>query len=146
MRSGTRIERLAEYLRAVRGSRPAPIRAPAGHIRDHDRDCTIAVLSAAMAHRAGHRIINPEASDGVRREQERLAEQAHRYRDMSLIDLCRESCRLDGLSIPDTRDELIRRRSLNGVDDGHLLNDGKRLDDEGLYGGCRHNGTVGLRR
>lgn len=40
---------------------------------------------------------------------ERARDNAHRYASMSLVDFCREGLRLAGRSVPDDRDDMIRR-------------------------------------
>lgn len=47
---------------------------------------------------------NPEKNDQLMR----AADQAWNYRDMSLVDVCREALRIEGKRIPSTRGEMIR--------------------------------------
>lgn len=103
-----------EFLNEMRGGRSAPVGgdSPAIHVRDHERDCNAEVLSAGMLLRAGLPVIDRQASDAVRRRQEQLAEQGHRYHNMSMIDLCRESIRLCGGQVPVTREETAQRAIL----------------------------------
>lgn len=101
-------EAAQEYLAAIRDARAEPVRAPAGHAHSHDAECTERVLCAAMLHRGGLMKIDPKASNEKRWQQERLAEQSHRYRDMAMIDIAREGLRLSGINVPHSRDEIIR--------------------------------------
>ncbi len=114
----------------VRGRRPAPVDGappagtPAIHSRNHDTDCTARALGAAMVLREG---LDPTEvfghglrydavrgmyvrtrSDGPSEETVRAAEMGDRYSDFSLVDVCREALRLDGISVPTTRRETIR--------------------------------------
>jgi len=108
------------FLDALRGDRSDPVdnRAPAGHVRDHQTDCTRQALAMSLCIRSGldpARDLSPVADDLVdgygdaRREQlEQLAHRSDPYRDMSLIDICREAVRLDGGRIPHGRNQAIR--------------------------------------
>lgn len=72
-------------------TRTAPF---AVHSRSHERDCTQQALAAGLMLRVGTRVIDPSAPESVRAEQQRAAEMGERYRDISLVDLCREACRI----------------------------------------------------
>lgn len=98
------------FLNMVRAARTAPVAGggPAIHSRNHDTDCTLRALQVGLMHRTGTRVIDPRASETVRAQQERDAELGHRYRDMPMVDLCREALRLEGRTIPHTREELVR--------------------------------------
>jgi hypothetical protein len=105
-------------LEAVRGNRSESV-GPAIHSRSREADCTREALGAAMMIREG---LDPVAravrfDEGVyvpRREGERTdhleqaADRGWAYRDWSLIDFCREACRLDGITVPMNRREVIR--------------------------------------
>jgi phage head maturation protease len=112
IREGWDTERASrEFLLEIRNGRSQPVpqdRAPAGHVRDHDRDCTRSALTAGLMHRAGTPVIDSGVSDEQRRHQERLAEQGDRFRDMCLLDFCREAIRLSGGRVPHGREETIR--------------------------------------
>lgn len=116
---GWTAERAAQaFLTAINDSRPEPVPAgtPGIHVRDHGRDCNERTLAAGLRMRCGLTVIDPNASDARRAEQERLADQGQRYSDMSLIDVCRESLRLAGQRIPLGRAETIRAAvSTNGM-------------------------------
>jgi hypothetical protein len=89
-------------------------------VRDHERDCTRESLGIALFMRSGGRdekklkaAVNQLNGRRARSGQspltlENLAQQAQRYDDMSLLDICREAIRMDGKQIPHSRDETIR--------------------------------------
>lgn len=96
--------------------------APAGHSRSHEGTCTLEAIQGAMILRAGGRLDHPAfagsralAMDiprwlraGINTEQrQRAMEAAWRFRDMSLVDLAREACRLDGRELPSDRVGII---------------------------------------
>jgi len=104
-----------EVLRASRGSGPAVL------TRSHDRDCTISALEGAMILRAGGRLDHPAYASrqgsglpgwlraGINAEQrQRAMDAAHRYADLSAVDLCREALRLEGRDAPHGRNEMIQ--------------------------------------
>jgi len=109
-----------EFLRAHREDRTPPVGcAPSIHVRGHDQDCTLAALGAAMMIRENLDPVRDfvRVIDGslVRRREdqpttdlEQAAERGYQYRDWSLIDICREACRLDGIRVPTARGEMIR--------------------------------------
>lgn len=101
----------AAFLQGMRdaGSEPVPIGGPAIHSRSHDVDCTTRALGTGMLIRGGLAVIDPKASDEKRKEQERAADEGDRYSDMSMLDVCRESVRLDGGRMPHGRDDIIQR-------------------------------------
>lgn len=110
-----------EFLAAVREARPPAVSAggAAIHVRGHELDATVRALGAGMMLREG---LDPVADyreyrDGnlVRRREgqntddlEQAADRGYQYRDMSLLDVCREAIRLDGGTVPTTRGEIIR--------------------------------------
>lgn len=103
----------AEFLRHFRGGHGAPLAAgpggaPAGVVRDHERDATRDALAFGLLHRCSVRLFDPRASEAQRRQAEQLADQGYRYRHLTLLDLCRESLRLEGRQAPWDRDEMIR--------------------------------------
>lgn len=113
------------FLNAMRDSRSAPA-GFAVHSRSHDSDCTERALTAAMVMRGGmsHEALSAyRLPDGTRllqpAEAERAADIGYQYRDMSLIDLCREGLRLSGQSVPHGREAMIRAAvstsSLNNI-------------------------------
>jgi len=107
-------------LQAMRNSRP---RGPGIHSHGRERDCTPDALIAAMLVRANlnpvtQRVRYVEGSyipfaAGDRPRLEQAAEMGYRYRDLSMIDLCRAAIQLDGRQVPTGRSELIRA-SLSG--------------------------------
>lgn len=113
----TRREVELQQLRASRAQGPFPI------IHGHDRDCTIQGLQGAMILRAGGRLDHPAYQShravamglptwlraGINAEQrQRAMEAAHRYSQLSAVDICREALRLDGRDAPVNRQEMIR--------------------------------------
>lgn len=87
---------------------PAPF---AIHSRNHDRDCEREALAAGLLLRTGSRVIDPNASEATRRQQEQNAERGERYRDLSLVDVCREACRISQARDPETGAEPWGRES-----------------------------------
>jgi len=122
-----------EFLTAVRGGRGqggVPERAPAGHSRSHEGDCTALSLGMAlMLSRSGDAKLDPithyaRFQDGVYRQVRnpdkdevllRAADNAWEFRDMSLVDVCREAVRIDGKRIPTSRSELVRSAVSGGT-------------------------------
>jgi hypothetical protein len=108
-----------EFVKAIRDEREPGV-GPATHSRGHEQDCTVRSLGAAMVMRAGLDPVTQHAEyregtyvrprEGQNTDElERAADQGYSYRDFSLIDVCREACRLDGVRIPTARGELIKR-------------------------------------
>jgi hypothetical protein len=99
-----------EFLGAVRERRQEPARDPgfAIHTRDHERDCTSAALAANLQMRMGLNLIDPNASNERRREQERLMGAAERYRSFDFRDYAENICRLSGVQLPHSREDRIR--------------------------------------
>ncbi len=100
-----------EFLPAIRGTdneraEPVSAQGPAIHSRDHDTDCSVRALSAAMVMRSGCDVVDSTASETVQAEQARSAEMGDPYRDMSMIDICREAIRLDGGRVPVVRQDI----------------------------------------
>lgn len=126
-----------EFLQAVR-NRPQSAgysEAPAGHTRT--RDQSVQALQAGMLLRMGVDLQQPvfatnEAGAMLRREHsrggwlhqanqqiargsqlapefERSMDEAHRYRDYTLLDFCRTSLQLTGATIPADRTDMIHR-------------------------------------
>ena len=98
-------------------------RAPAGHSSSHEGNCTLQALEGAMILRAGGRLDHPSYQRrgayamrvpawlraGINDAQRnQYMEAATRYADMSMVDLAREACRLDGHEAPSNRGEMIR--------------------------------------
>jgi len=89
-------------LEAVRKGRPSVGSAPGVIIADGISSRV--VLEDAMLLRAGYEdAILADKDKGAER-----AERAHRYRDMAIVDLCRQALRMDGVDAPVGRDEMIR--------------------------------------
>ncbi|MGH6961867.1 MAG: hypothetical protein ACREE7_15400, partial [Dongiaceae bacterium] len=113
-----------EFLTAVRQSRQQPAGdpqyRPAIHSRSHEQDCN--VRSLAMGLMIGRSNLDPvrryaEVVEGTFRtipnaEQNqdllRAADNAWQFRDMSLVDVCREALRMDGRRVPSARGEMVR--------------------------------------
>jgi len=107
------------FLNAVRSRLPGPHRSGPGIVvHGREEDCTERTLIAGLLQRAGLFRMPENASDERRREAEKAAELGLRYGDMSMVDLCRESCRLSGVSVPLNRQDLIRA----AVSTGSLTN------------------------
>lgn len=83
----------------------------AQHSRNHDRDCEREALAAGLLLRTSSRVVDPNAPEAVRRQQEQNAERGERYRDLSLVDLCREACRISQARDPETGSEPWGRES-----------------------------------
>lgn len=106
-------------LEARRESRPS---GPAIHSHSHDSSCTVESLQGSMMLRCGLALDNPHFQSiqaqsmelpnwvlaGLNNDnRQRTMEAAHRYSDMSLVDICAEAVRLDGRSTPRNRREMI---------------------------------------
>jgi len=100
IREGKTIEQTREMvLTAVRQNR-AKVAAPG--IMIPDRTITREILENAMLLRAGYEDIVTDGDDGKK------AEQAHRFRELSMLDMCRQAVLLDGLEVPAGREDTIR--------------------------------------
>lgn len=98
-------------------------------VRDHDRDCTLQALQGAMILRAGGRLDHPAYQSfeagavqadgrplipnwlraGINTEiRQRAMDSAHRYAELSAVDLAAECLRLDGREVPHGRSNVIR--------------------------------------
>lgn len=117
------------FLEAMRGGRTQAVAAPAIHSRSHEKDCTAEILGLAFSMRSlsgdqllkhrgryaasghegkddhapagmGYRLRRFAGDDQTKADRERLMEQADRYAGLSLHDVCREACRLDGHAVP----------------------------------------------
>jgi len=99
-------------LQQERDSAPPAASPFAQHNRSREKDVNREVLAKGFRIRTGGRLFDADLSEQKRKDQEAIAEQAHRFRDMSLVDLARECCRIDKARIdgcePQTRDEYIR--------------------------------------
>lgn len=106
-------------LEARRESRPS---GPAVHAHSHDSSCTLEALQGSLMLRCGLALDNPHFQSiqaqsaglpswllaGINNDnRQRTMEAAHRYSDMSLLDICAEAVRLDGRSTPRNRGEMI---------------------------------------
>lgn len=90
------------FLEAIRKNRPSVGSAPAAIV--HDGQIRGQMLEDAILLRAGFEAaILLDKTTGEQR-----AEQAHKYRDMSLIDICRHALIIEGKEIPVGREEMIR--------------------------------------
>ena len=114
-------------LEAMREARP---KAPAGHSHDHEDTHNLQAMQAGMLLRAGlaldHKSFQtPQALSldvpkwlraGINDEAKQQAmEAAHRLSDMSMVDLCREACRIDGAHVPSSRKALIQAAFSGGA-------------------------------
>lgn len=95
---------------------------PAVHSHSHEGSCTLQAMEGALLLRAGialdhEQFATPEATamelprwlrasinDDTR---QRAMEAAHRFSDLSMIDIAREAIRLDGRSLPSGRNNII---------------------------------------
>ena len=105
-----------ELLRAERSS------GPAIHSRSHESEATLDTLQGAMLLRSGFQLDDPlwsttKASGlaprwlrlGIDNDQrQRVMDLAHQFRDVSMIDICREAARLDGTRLPMGRADMIK--------------------------------------
>lgn len=119
---GWTVERTqGEFLREIneRRGQGVPVSGGAGpaiHSRSRDRDVTRHALTSALLERSNLNIVEHgvENIHGTivrsrlsQDERERAAEVGYRYRDMSLIDIARECCRIDGLNVGHGRSEVL---------------------------------------
>ena len=110
-------------LHILRAERAEPAQAPAGYAHSHDTTATLQAMQGAMILRAGGRLDNPVYQSqqaialnvpqwlraGINAEQkQRAMEAAHSLSAMSMVDMAREACRLDGRPIPRSRDEVLK--------------------------------------
>lgn len=106
-------------LECLRESRPA---GPSVHSRSHDSSCTLDALQGSLMLRCNLALDNPHYQSiqaqgmdlpnwlraGLNDDnRQRTMEAAHRYSDLSLLDICAEATRLDGRSTPRNRIEVI---------------------------------------
>lgn len=111
---------MAASLEQLRQSRP---QGPGIIVRGHERDCTLESLQGAMILRFGGRLdaqayqgVGAVALDlpawmrqGINGEQrQRAMEWAHKFSNLSMLDLCREACRIDGRDAPLDRNRLVQ--------------------------------------
>jgi hypothetical protein len=97
-----------ELLKSKRAERPS---GPAIISKSHDKDCSLQAMQGAFLLRAGAKLDHPAYQTpramflqlpqwlraGINDAgRNRIMEAAHKYADMSAVDLCREACRLDG--------------------------------------------------
>lgn len=75
-------------------------RAPAGIVRDQERDCTKNVLTTALLIRTGNFDLN-RVPEQERKIAERLAGQAERFSGYSLMEMVRECARIDNAKDPE---------------------------------------------
>lgn len=107
-------------LQQLRASRP---QGPAIHSRSHESSCTLQAMQGAMVLRAGNTLDNPhyrtaqaiaigipswmqrDINDDTRQQ---IMEAAHAFSDMSMLDVCREACRIDGSNPGSGRSSIIQ--------------------------------------
>lgn len=109
-----------ELLKVKRSDRPT---GPNVIVKSHDKDCSLQALQGAYILRAGGKIDHkayqsPKAMflqipawlrAGINdASRNRIMEAAHKYSDLSAVDLCREACRLDGKNPGHGRSETIQ--------------------------------------
>jgi len=108
-------------LEALRANRPA---APAARSGSHAGDCTAEALSAAMIINCGIPIDHPGFASSPQSlalgiptflraslnddTRQKYMELAHRYSDYSLLQICAESLRIDGQTVPGGRSAMIQ--------------------------------------
>ncbi len=98
-----------EFLTNVREQRSEPVSTPAIMSHSHDQLATERAIAAGFVQRAGLSLVDPRASESEQQEQARQMEQGHRFRNMSLLDACREACRISGVRVNQyDRTEVIR--------------------------------------
>ena len=105
-------------------------------VTSHAKSCTLQSLQGAMILRAGGKLDHKsyKGMGGVAllgkvapwllrdindADRNRYMEAAHRYSNMSMVDLCRESLRLNSQDIPHEREDMIRAAFSGG---GNLTN------------------------
>lgn len=110
---------------------------PGAIMRDRDRDCNLQTLQAAMILRSGSHCqtrigldhpafrTSPMSlameipawlrADINSEQRQRAMEAAWRYREMSMMDICREAIRLDGKECPESRAEIIKASFSGGT-------------------------------
>lgn len=106
-------------LEVLRRARPG---VPAIHARSHDGDCTLEAMQGAMLIANGVALDSPRLSSpqaiamglpswlraNINDEtRQRYMEHAHRYSDMSAVDICAEAIRLGGGTVPSGRARII---------------------------------------
>jgi hypothetical protein len=119
------------FLPALRGGRTESAGGGVAiHTRSREHDCTAEVLGIALAMRSGVTACEltreyPVSQRGLgaarkvvgerKKQLEMLCDLADRYRSLSLVDVCREACRIDGQEIPIDRQELVQRAVSGGA-------------------------------
>lgn len=102
-------------------------------VNGHDKNCTLEALQAGLLLRAGGKLdaacyqsiaaLSMKLPQWLRAninddQRQRYMEAGHKFSQMSMLDLCRESVRLDGKTVPQDRSELIA----SAVSGGSLTN------------------------
>ncbi len=106
---------ILESERGLRGgSGDGQGQAPAVHTRTLGRTAAVAAMSAGLILRCGMgpeqiQVANSLNPDQRTAEQARAAEQGERFSHMSVIDLCRECLRHEGLSVHGSYAEIFQR-------------------------------------
>jgi len=91
------------FLKAIRESRPKIAGLPAIHITDGQPSRE--ALADGLLLRAGY----DDVFQADEKQGDQRAETARKFRDISLLDVCRHALFLDGENIPTSRVELVRR-------------------------------------
>ncbi|WP_437230412.1 hypothetical protein SH661x_001955 [Planctomicrobium sp. SH661] len=114
-------------LEARREARPS---APSGHAHSHEGSCTLESLSGALLLKAGVSLDNKAFAGpaglvmnlpswlraGLNTDaRQRTMEAAHQFRDMGMIDLCREVNRIEGRYTGYGRSEVIQAAMSGGT-------------------------------
>jgi hypothetical protein len=106
----------AAFLSAVRARTPS-VGAPNLNVGAGDPGRTVETLAAGLCIREGFTFEEMEGArvglreidaPSTREDLTRWFEQGHRYRDLSLIDVCREVLAIEGQRVPFSREETIR--------------------------------------
>jgi len=106
-------EATAIFLRAIRENR-APEAGPGIHTHDPDVTRNIRALGLALVMRSELDVEAWARRNRVKNFEE-LADQAERYRTLSLLDICRHALRIDGRQPPSDREELMRTAVSGGT-------------------------------
>lgn len=102
----------AEILKKTREARSTPAGSPAIHVVE---GVTAEALGGMLTMRSGVDISRVGRTDTERAANAIIAEKASRYRQMSLLDVCRACLRLDGKQVPFSDDDTIRAAVSGGT-------------------------------
>lgn len=99
------------FLAAIRAVRQA---GPAIHSHSVERDANVRTLGLGLVMRTRSDVERWAVRNHVA-NWEQLADQAERFRSLSLVDICRHAVALDGCSVPSDRNETIRAAVSGGT-------------------------------